>query len=121
MYTSFSILQRLKSFRHAARGVIALVSSQHNAWIHAIATLVVCITGLYFRFSVVEWCCIILSIMAVWTSEALNTALEFIADVASPTFHPQIKKAKDIAAAAVLLAAVGSVIIGVLIIGPYLL
>jgi diacylglycerol kinase (ATP) len=120
MSRSFSVLQRLKSFGHAARGVVALVSTQHNAWIHALATLVVCILGLYFRFTAVEWCILILCMMAVWTSEALNTALEFIADIASPAFHPTIKKAKDIAAGAVLLAAVGSVIVAALIIGPYL-
>jgi diacylglycerol kinase (ATP) len=58
--------------------------------------------------------------MAVWTAEALNTALEFLADVASPEFHPMVEKVKDIAAGAVLISAIGSLIIGMLIVIPYL-
>ena len=61
-----------------------------------------------------------MAIMAVWTAEALNTALEFLADVTSPEFHPLIGKAKDVAAGAVLLSALGSVIIALLILGPRL-
>jgi diacylglycerol kinase (ATP) len=56
----------------------------------------------------------------VWTAEALNTAFEFLCDVASPEFHPLIQKAKDVAAAAVLLSAAGAVIIGLLVFVPHL-
>ena len=59
--------------------------------------------------------------MAVWTAEALNTALELLADVASPEFHPLVEKAKDVAAGAVLISAIGSVIIGLLVLGPCML
>ena len=59
--------------------------------------------------------------MSLWTAEALNTAFEFLADVASPDFHPLVKHAKDVAAGAVLISAVGSVIIGMLVFGPYVL
>jgi diacylglycerol kinase (ATP) len=59
--------------------------------------------------------------MAVWTAEALNTALEFLADVASPEFHPLVGKAKDVAAGGVLISAIGSVGIGLLVLGPYVL
>jgi diacylglycerol kinase (ATP) len=57
--------------------------------------------------------------MAVWTAEALNTAFEFLADAASPEFHPLVKHAKDVAAGAVLISAIGSVVIGTLILGPH--
>jgi len=57
--------------------------------------------------------------MAVWTSEALNTALEFLADVASPEIHPLVEKAKDVAAGAVLISAIGAVAIAILVLGPY--
>ena len=60
---------------------------------------------------------IVLAVISVWTAEALNTALEFIADVASPEFHPLVKSAKDVAAAAVMLSAFGAIIIGVLVLG----
>jgi diacylglycerol kinase (ATP) len=77
--------------------------------------------GGYYILSAAEWCWITLAIMSVWTAEALNTALELLADVASPEFHPLVEKAKDVAAGAVLLAALGSVIIGLLVLGPHLL
>jgi diacylglycerol kinase (ATP) len=59
--------------------------------------------------------------MAVWTAEALNTAFESLCDVASPEFHPMVERAKDVAAGAVLVAAIGSVVIGLLVFGPRLL
>lgn len=68
-----------------------------------------------------EWCWIILAIMAVWTAEALNTALEFLADVASPEFHPLVGYAKDVAAGGVLISAIGSALVGILVLGPHLL
>jgi diacylglycerol kinase (ATP) len=59
--------------------------------------------------------------MAVWTAEALNTAFEFLADAASPEFHPLVKQSKDVAAGAVLISAIGSTVIGFLVIGPHVL
>lgn len=96
-----------------------MVSSQHNAWIHAIATLFVIIVGIHFGLTKAEWCWIVLAIISVWTAEALNTAFEFLTDVASPAFHPLAAKAKDVAAGAVLITAIGSLVIGLLILGPY--
>jgi len=98
-----------------------MLASQHNAWIHAAATAVVGAAGFVFGLSWAEWCWIVLAVVAVWTAEALNTAFEFLTDVASPNFHPIAGKAKDVAAGAVLLAAVGAVIIGGLVFGPKLL
>ena len=98
-----------------------MIASQHNAWIHAAATVVVVIAGVYLGLTRVEWCLIILAIISVWTAEALNTAFEFLTDVASPEFHPLAAKAKDVAAGAVLIAAIGSVFIGILILGPHVL
>jgi len=95
-----------------------MLTSQHNAWIHAAATVVVVGAGLVTRLTAPEWCAVVLAVMAVWMAEALNTALEFLADATSPAFHPLIGKAKDVAAGAVLLAAVGAVVIGLLVFGP---
>ena len=75
-----------------------MLRSQRNAWIHAVATMLVCLSGFLFGLATAEWCWIVLAIVAVWTAEALNTALEFLTDVASPTFHPIAGKAKDVAA-----------------------
>ena len=117
----FSIAGRIKSFRYAIQGIILMVKSQHNAWLHATASILVMLIAAFFRLSPAEWCWMVIAIMAVWTAEALNTALEFLADVASPEFHPLVEKAKDVAAGAVLISAGGSVIIALLILGPYTL
>ena len=110
---------RIRSIVCALKGIRVMLASQHNAWIHGCATMAVGIAGLYFRVTRSEWCWIVLAVMAVWTAEALNTAFEFLTDVASPEFHPLAGKAKDVAAGAVLIAAIGSVIIGFVVFGPY--
>lgn len=115
----FSLHGRIKSFTYAVRGIILMLKSQHNAWLHGIATVLVLLAGCLFRISAGEWCWLVLAVMAVWSAEALNTALEFLADVASPEFHPLIKRAKDVAAGAVLISAMGSVIIALLVLGPH--
>ena len=102
----------------ALRGIRTMIASQRNAWIHAVATVVVVVAGLVVGLQWAEWCWIVLAIVSVWTAEALNTAIEFLTDVASPNFHPIAGRAKDVAAGAVLLAAVGAVIIGALVFGP---
>lgn len=116
--TSLTFTGRVRSIKCAFKGIRVMVASQHNAWIHA-ATLAVVVAGLSFALTAAEWCWIILAIISVWTAEALNTAFEFLTDVASPEFHPLAGKAKDVAAGAVLMTALGAVLIGLVIIGPY--
>lgn len=118
--SSLTFTGRIRSFKCAFSGIRVMIASQHNAWIHAAATIVVVLVSFYFRLTKAEWCWIILAIISVWTAEALNTAFEFLTDVASPEFHPLAAKAKDVAAGAVLIAAIGSVLIGLLIFGPHL-
>lgn len=112
---------RIRSIRCALQGILAVLRTQHNAWVHLGATIVVVIGGLFFRLQTSEWCWITLAVMSVWTAEALNTAFEFLTDVASPEFHPLAGKAKDVAAGAVLISAIGAVIVGLLIFGPRLM
>jgi diacylglycerol kinase len=119
--TSLTLTGRLRSFRCAIRGITVMVQSQRNAWIHAIATCIVCAAGAFFGLSRSEWCWIVLAIVVVWMAEALNTAFELLADFASPTFHPIAGKAKDVAAGAVLIAALGATVIGILIMGPHII
>jgi len=111
---------RVRSVRFAIQGIRTMLRTQHNAWIHAAATAAVAVTGSALRLSASEWCWIVLAVMAVWTAEALNTAFEFLTDVASPAFHPVAGHAKDVAAGAVLIAAIGAVVIGLLVFGPHL-
>jgi len=117
----FSISGRIRSFRYAINGIALMLKSQHNAWLHATASIAVILVGVFFHISSSEWCWLVLAIMAVWTAEALNTALEFLADVASPEFHPLVKSAKDVAAGAVLISAAGSVVIALLVFSPHIL
>ena len=117
----FSIADRCRSVKCALNGILTMLKYEHNAWVHAMATTVVCAACFYFRISIFEWCFIIIAILMVWAAEALNTALEFLADAAVPEVHPTIEKAKDVAAGAVLIASIGAVVIGILIIGPHLL
>ena len=117
----FTVTGRLRSVRYAVRGVRTMLAGQHNAWVHAGATGAVVVAGLLLHLPPGDWCWLIAAVMAVWTAEALNTAFEFLCDVASPGFHPAVEKAKDVAAGGVLISAVGSVAIGVLVFGPHLL
>jgi diacylglycerol kinase (ATP) len=95
-----------------------LLRSQHNAWIHALATALVVSAGLYFHLTTAEWCWVVLATSSVWTAEALNTAFELLADATAKEFDPLIGRAKDVAAGAVLLTAIGAAIIGLIIFLP---
>lgn len=108
------------SFGVAARGLWIMLSSQRHAWIHLTATVAVCIAGAVYGVTKIEWCWLIIAIVSVWTAETLNTAFEFLCDVASPEFHPLVENAKDVSAGAVLICAVGAAIIGLIIFLPYL-
>jgi diacylglycerol kinase (ATP) len=117
----FQFSGRVRGFRHAIAGILRMIRCQHNAWIHAAATLVVLAAGFLLRISASDWCWIVLAISIVWTAEALNTAFEFLADAASPEFHPLVRDAKDVAAGAVLLTAIAAAVIGAIVFWPYLL
>jgi diacylglycerol kinase (ATP) len=115
----FSIVGRLRSIRCALRGIAIMLAGQHNAWVHMVATVAAIALGFLLRIDLGQWCWIIAATVAVWTAEALNTALELLCDVASPEFHPLVEKAKDVAAGAVLVTAIGAVAIAVLVFGPH--
>lgn len=115
-----STVRLIRSFRFAICGVAVLLGSQPNARIHLGATIAVVGAGLWFGIPPRDWYGLVLALTVVWMAEALNTALEFLADVASPDYHPLVKRAKDVAAAAVLIAALGAVIIGLLVFAPHI-
>lgn len=116
----FQFTGRIRSFRHAIAGIARMLRCQHNAWVHLGVTGGVVGAGFFFDLSAQEWCWIILAIAIVWTAEALNTAFEFLADAASPTFHPLVRDAKDVAAGAVLITGIGAAIIGIIIFWSHL-
>ena len=98
-----------------------MIKSQHNAWIHAVASVVVFVVGLWLRISPLEWGLVVLAVTIVWMAEFMNTAIEAIVDMVSPDFHPLAKVAKDVAAAGVLIGAGGAILIALLIFVPKLL
>jgi len=110
--------KRLQSFGYAIRGIWEVFSTETNMKIHIIITLLVIISGVLFSISVIEWIFCLLCIGLVVGAEMFNTAIENVVDLASPDLHPLAGKAKDIAAGAVLICALISVIIGLLIFVP---
>ena len=118
---SFRVSERIQSFCYAFRGIFVVIRTQHNAWIHLLATVGVVALGFYESLSTTEWCVIILAISLVWVTEALNTAIEFLADEISLEKREGIGWAKDAGAGAVLLAAICSVVLGALIFVPHFL
>ena len=117
----FSVAARIESFRPAFSGITSLLRSEHNAWIHLVATVLAIVLGLAFGIRRDEWLAIVLAIALVWTAEAVNTAIEALCDVVSPGHDPRIKKAKDVAAGAVLFSAFGALGVGLLVFVPRLL
>lgn len=115
-----SPLGRLRSFEHAFRGVADLLATQPNAWLHAAATAAALGLGLLVDLSRGEWAAVFGAVALVWTAEALNTALELLADAARPESHPLVRRAKDLGAAGVLLAAAGAALVGLLVYTPHL-
>jgi len=111
---------RLKSLAHALRGVDHIVRTQPNARLHLLAAVLVCAAGVYFGLGRAEWLWVSVAITLVWSAEAFNTALELLADVLHPARHAGIGRAKDVAAAAVLIAALGAAVIGLLVFVPHL-
>ena len=110
---------RLESLAHALRGVDHLVRTRPQARVHLLAALLVLAAGLYVGLGRAEWLWITVAIALVWCAAALSIAFELLADVLHPRRHPGIGRAKDVAAAAVLIAGAGAAIIGVLVFLPH--
>jgi diacylglycerol kinase (ATP) len=112
------ILARLHSFRHALRGWKFVLQTQKNAWIHSLAATLVVVLGFWLQLPARDWAVLVLTVAMVFTAEFINTAIEAVVDLASPGTHPLAKVGKDVGAAAVLIAALAAILIGLLILGP---
>lgn len=111
---------RAQSFGYALEGLAHLIRTQPNAQIHAAATAAVIVLGLLLRVGWTDAAILALTIALVWFAEAMNTAFEHLCDVVRPEVHPSVKRCKDIAAAAVLLASVGAVFVALFVFVPRL-
>ena len=111
----------MASFRYAIAGIRQLLIGEHNARLHAGATLLVIATGLWCSLDRFEWCWIVLAISLVWFAEAINTAIEQLGNAITTEHSPAIGMAKDVAAGAVLIFSIAAAIIGSLIFAPHFL
>ena len=116
----FTPAGRLKSVAYAIEGLAFMLRTQRNAWLHGVATVAVVALAVYCQVSLDDWRSLVAAITLVWVGEAVNTAIEYVCDVVSPEYKLAVKHAKDIAAGAVLISALGAVIIGALVFWPYL-
>ncbi|MDH6534608.1 diacylglycerol kinase family protein [Parabacteroides sp. 52] len=116
--SGFTFRKRLSSFKYAFQGLKRLFTHEANIWIHTLAAICVVLAGFYFSLSPSEWLIVILVIGFVFSAEAFNSAIESLSDVVSPEYNEYIKHTKDLAAGAVLLAAITAAIIGILIFAP---
>ena len=115
----FSMAARMRSFRHAGRGLQFLLRNEHNAWLHLAATGVAIGVGLALEIDASDWRWIVAAVLWVWSTEALNTAVEQICNLVSSGPDERVRIVKDVAAGAVLVSAIGAALIGALTFWPY--
>jgi diacylglycerol kinase (ATP) len=116
----FSLYSRLLSFRYAGNGLGLLVWREHNAWIHAAATLFVICSGFALHITLADWRWLVSAIVLVWMAEAFNTAIEALCDRICMERDAAIGRIKDLAAGAVLISAIAAAAIGLLTLLPYI-
>ena len=118
---SFSFRKRLLSFKFAFRGIALLFRFEHNAWIHLFVFLMVIAAGFVLQIDKTEWILVLLVSAFVFSAEAFNSSVEALADEVSEEHRERIGKSKDLAAAAVLIAAISAIAIGLIIFLPRVL
>ena len=111
----------LKGFVYARNGIIFLVKSERNFRVHLAVLILVIALGWYFSITRNEWMVITLTASVVLALEGVNTSIERLSDLYSTDQNEQIRVIKDVAAGAVLIAAIGAVIVGILVFVPYML
>ncbi|MCB9224806.1 MAG: diacylglycerol kinase family protein [Crocinitomicaceae bacterium] len=116
----FSIKERIRSFKYALEGIVYFTKTVHNGWIHYLATFITVSLGIFFKLNIVEWLWIIQAIFLVFIAEMVNSAIEKNVDLVTEEQNERAKRAKDMAAGAVLLAAFYAIIVGVIVFLPYL-
>ncbi len=117
----FSLKTRFGSFKFAFHGLWLLVQNEHNSRIHFLAAIVAIAMGIILKINPYEWSLLIIVIGIVFLTELLNSSLETLADFVNPEWNEKIRNVKDYAAAAVLISAITSVVVGALIFIPKIL
>lgn len=114
----YSLKRLINSFGYAIRGIYSAFKTEQNLVIHTIVTIIVIALAIYLQVSTIELCILILVIGLVIAFEMMNTAIEYVVDMAMPNIHPLARLAKDISSGAVLVCAIASIIIGLIIFIP---
>lgn len=108
------------SFLYALEGLRYVLVAERNARIHLVAAVLVILLSVWLRLSAMEWCIVIAAIALVFAGEMLNTVIELVVDLTTPELNPLARRAKDVAAGAILVAALAAAIMGFIILGPRL-
>ena len=118
---AFSLIARIKSAKHAWRGIGILIKTSHNAWGHIFIGLLAIYLGFILDISNTEWLFLVFTIGVVIIAEAFNTAIEIDINLTSPEYHPYARDTKDVAAGAVLISAILSIVVACFIFLPKIL
>lgn len=113
--------ERAKSFGYAFKGIGYTITTQKNAWIHTLATILVILLSFLLSIDTISFIILLIMIGFVWTAECFNTAIETVVNLASPDYHNLAKTTKDVSAGAVLVASLTAAVVGFLILGPPLM
>lgn len=114
----FSIKKRIKSFSYAFAGLKVLFREEHNSWIHAVAAVLAVAMGFLFRISPMEWIAVVIVIGMVFAAEIINSSIERTADFVKAERDDRKRDIKDLGAAAVLVCAIASAVVGIIIFIP---
>jgi diacylglycerol kinase (ATP) len=117
----FSSGKRLQSFVYAYRGILYLLRTQHNAWIHLAFAFIAVLLGVCFSITHFEWIAILICIGIVFAAEAVNTSIELLCDARFTEYDKRAEIIKDTAAGAVLIVSVAAAIVGGIIFLPRIL
>jgi diacylglycerol kinase len=120
-YSPITSPNRIKSLGYAVAGWLYMLRRQKNTRIQSVASVIVVGLALWLQIDLTSWAILILTITMVWMAEFLNAAVEACVNLATQDFHPMAKVGKDVASAAVLLAVVASILVGLLLLAPPLL
>ena len=115
---TFSTRKRLQSFVYAYRGILYLLRTQHNAWIHLALAFIAVILGICFSITQFEWIAILICIGIVFAAEAVNTSIELLCDARFTEYDKRAEIIKDTAAGAVLIVSIVAAIVGSIIFLP---
>lgn len=121
VYSPITSPNRIRSLGYAVAGWLYMLRRQKNTRIQSVASVIVVALALWLQIDLTSWAILILTITMVWMAEFLNAAVEACVNLATQDYHPMAKVGKDVASAAVLLAVVASILVGLLLLAPPLL